>query len=152
MAQINSNPTPKRTATYSYEIDYIALKKAKYRPAVISGPLLHLNQSSFILSSPFDSLKINNIIGNHVFKDRRFAGSSATIDWPEKYKKMIGAKIKLGDFNFRVDQGDFWTPNATLIFPNLFLISIPGTFKYKPKKVFNKILKTHLNLHHMKTI
>ena len=64
----------------------------------------------------FDSLKINNIIGEHVFKDRRFAGSSATIDWPKKYNKMIGAKIKLGNFNFRVDQGDFWTPNATLIF------------------------------------
>ena len=144
MAQINSNPTPKRTATYSYEIDYVALKKAKYRPAVITGPLLHLNQSSFILSSPFDSLKINNIIGEHVFKDRRFAGSSATIDWPKKYKKMIGAKIKLGDFNFRVDQGDFWTPNATLIFPDLFPDSIPGTFKYNPQKSIKQNTKNSL--------
>ena len=49
---------------------------------------LYLNKAYDIIA-PFDSLKINNVIGNHVFKDRRFAGSSATIDWPEKYKKMI---------------------------------------------------------------
>ena len=132
--QINSDTTPVRAATYSSEIDYVALQRAKYLPAVISGPYLHLDQASLILSSPFDSLKINNVIGNHVFKDRLFSGSSATIDWPKKYKKMIGAQVKLGDFNFRVDRGDFWTPNATLIFPDLFTDSISGIFKYKPKK------------------
>ena len=133
-AQINSDPSPSREAVYSSEIDYVALQRAKYQPAVISGPSLHLDQASLILSSPFDSLKINNVTGDQVLKDRVFAGTSASIDWPKKYQKMEGAQVKLGDFNFRVDRGDFWTPNATLIFPDLFSGSIPGTFKYKPKR------------------
>jgi len=132
--QINSDPNPAREAVYSSEIDYVALQRAKYQPAVISGPSLHLDQASLMLSSPFDSLKINNVTGNHLFKDGVFAGSSATIDWPKKYQKMEGAQVTLGAFNFRVDRGDFWTPNATLIFPDLFPNDIPGTFKYKAKK------------------
>ena len=86
--QINSDPSPAREAVYSSGIDYVALQRAKYQPAVISGPSLHLDQASLMLSSPFDSLKINNVTGNHIFKDRVFAGSSATIDWPKKYQKM----------------------------------------------------------------
>ena len=132
--QKNSDQIPVRAAVYSSGTDYVALQRAKYQSAVISGPSLHLDQASLVLSSPFDSLKINNVTGNHIFKNRVFAGSSATIDWPEKYEKMTGAQVKLGDFNFRVDRGDFWTPNATLIFPDLFPNSISGTFKYKPKK------------------
>ena len=132
--QINSDLSPVREAVYSSEIDYVALQRAKYQPALISGPSLHLDQASLMLSSPFDSLKINNVTGNHIFKDRVFSGSSATIDWPKKYQKMEGAQVTLGAFNFRVDRGDFWTPNATLIFPDLFPDAIPGTFKYKPKK------------------
>ena len=83
--QINSDTAPLRAGTYSSEIDYVALQRAKYIPAVISGPYLHIDQASLILSTPFDSLEINNVKGNHVFKDRQFSGSSATIDWPKKY-------------------------------------------------------------------
>ena len=140
-SQINSDPTTAREAVYNFEIDYVALQRAKYRPAVISGPSLHLDQTSLILSSQFDSLIINNVTGNHILKNRVFAGSSATMNWPKKHEKMARAKIKLGDFNFRLDRGDFWTPNATLIFPDLFTDSIPGTFRYKSKKNINQNTK-----------
>ncbi len=113
------------------EQDYVAGLKAKYRHPEIGGPVINLVNNSMVIITPHDSMIIKETTGKFLLNSRTYAGESAVLNWPAANKNASGAVVNLGQFYIRADRSDFWSPDATLTFPKLFVGSIKGSFEFK---------------------
>ena len=129
-----TTPEPQQETLPEYTpvtIDYVNSVKKSYVHPQINGPVIHLRDIALEIVTPYDSLRITNVDGDHLLKDRMFAGSSGSLDWPFENERNREATITLGEFKVRVDRGDFRTPNATLSYDTLFSGETEGVFKHK---------------------
>ncbi|MEM6830523.1 MAG: hypothetical protein AAF551_08385, partial [Bacteroidota bacterium] len=64
-------------------------------------------------------------------QDRSLVGKQGTIDWPGENEWFRGATVQLKNFYLKKDRSDFWTPNATVRFGQLFDGEVEGVFEYR---------------------
>ena len=99
--------------------DHLALKRNQYIHPELGGPVIEMTSTRIIISTRYDSLKIKNVNGTFLLKNRMLAGTQGSIEWPAQNAKFRGAVVQLKEFYLKKDRSDFWTPNATLQFDKL---------------------------------
>lgn len=125
-------PAPSRQDYAPIVRDYLAEKKYKYLHPQVEGPIIDLKGTRLVLSTPYDSMRIKNVNGQFLLKNRTLVGQQGSIEWPVDNKKFAGAIVQLSDFHLKKDRSDFWTPNAELQFAELTGGgSIEGVFEFK---------------------
>ncbi|MEM6736465.1 MAG: hypothetical protein AAF620_10405 [Bacteroidota bacterium] len=123
-------------------IDYVTQKQSQYITPEKSGPVIELTNARLIISTPFDSLRIKNLEGSFLLKNRSLICTQGSIEWPATSKNFRGAIVQLEDFFVKKDRADFWTPHATLQFNEKITGEVAGVFEYnsmpRPKRTLNK--------------
>ncbi len=112
--------------------DYLTLRQYQYVHPEPEGPVIELKNSRLIVSTPFDSLRIKSVNASFLLQNRTLIGSKGSIEWPGQNTKFRGAVVQLKDFHLKKDRSKFWTPNATLQFPELGG-NVEGVFEYQSK-------------------
>ncbi|MEM0940919.1 MAG: hypothetical protein AAF600_11830 [Bacteroidota bacterium] len=135
-------PKPSRPMYSPITIDYVAQKQSQYMAPKKSGPVIELSNARLVISTPYDSLKIKNLKGSFLLKNRSLVGTQGSIKWPAASNNFRGAIVQLEDFFIRKDRADFWTPHATLQFDEKMTGKVEGAFEYnsmpRPKRTLNK--------------
>jgi hypothetical protein len=135
-------PKPVRPNYAPIIFDRLAEKQNRYLQPTAEGPVIELKSTRMLVTTPYDSMRIKNVDGTFLLKNRTFAGTKGTIEWPGLNRKFKGAKIQLAEFNLRKDRVDFWTPNAKLSFDKLVNGEIDGVFEFsstaRPPRALNK--------------
>ncbi|MEO9482783.1 MAG: hypothetical protein ABJG47_05030 [Ekhidna sp.] len=135
-------PKPVRPSYAPSITDYLTLKQYQYVHPELEGPVIELIGARTVLSTSYDSLRIKNLNGSFMLKNRTLVGTQGSIDWPALNAKFRGAVIQLKDFHIKKDRSDFWTPNATLQFDKLAGTGqVEGVFEFRstarPPRVLN---------------
>lgn len=127
-------PKPLRPDYAPVEKDYLKLKQYQYIHPKIEGPVVNMINSKLIVSTRYDTLKIDNIKGTFLLKNRTIAAEQGSIEWPGRNERFRGAVVQLKNFHLKKDRSEFWTPNATLQFDGLASENqIEGVFEYRSK-------------------
>lgn len=124
-------PKPVRQSYAPILFDHLAEKQNRYLQPPLEGPIIDLKNTRMLVITPFDSIKIKNVDGAFLLKNRIFAGTKGSIEWPGINRKFRGAVVQLGEFKLRKDRSDFWTPNAKLSFEKLVNGDVEGVFEFK---------------------
>lgn len=135
-------PKAERPSYAPISYNHVAQKQNSYLQPALTGPVIELKGTRMLVTTPNDSMKIKNVDGTFLLKNRTFAGTKGSIEWPGLNRKFRGAVIQLTEFHLRKDRSDFWTPNAKLSFDKLVNGEIEGVFEFKstvrPKRSTNK--------------
>ncbi len=135
-------PTSVRPSYAPIIYDHVAEKQSRYLQPALEGPMIELKSTRMLVTTPYDSMKIKNVDGTFLLKNRTFAGTKGSIEWPGLNKKFKGAVVQLTEFRLRKDRSDFWTPYAKLSFDELVNGEVEGVFEFKsaarPKRALNK--------------
>ncbi|MFK7951584.1 MAG: hypothetical protein AB8B73_01960 [Ekhidna sp.] len=126
-------PKPQRPSYAPLIYDRLAEKQNKYISPALQGPAIELKNTRMLVTTPYDSMKIKNVDGTFLLKNRTFVGTKGSIDWPPLNNKFRGAIVQVTDFKLRKDRSDFWTPHAKLSFDKLVNGEIEGIFEFKSK-------------------
>lgn len=122
--------------------DHLATKQSRYLQPPLAGPIIELKDTRMLFTTPYDSMKIKNVDGTFLLKNRTFVGTKGSIEWPGLNRRFKGAVVQLQEFHFKKDRSDFWTPNAKLSFDQLVNGQVEGVFEFKstvrPKRALNK--------------
>ena len=131
-----SKPSTKqeRLIVETYSENFVRSLEMKYVHPEITGAVIELINNSMLIGTPYDSFKIKESSGTYLLNSRVYAGSKATINWPERYKNHTGAVVNLEKFYIGKDRSDFWTPYAKLTFSGFFSGTIEGAFQFKSPK------------------
>ncbi|MEP4532418.1 MAG: hypothetical protein ABJ004_04980 [Cyclobacteriaceae bacterium] len=128
----------KRQEVKAYAEDFVKGLTLRYEHPVVGGPVIDLVNNSMLIVTPYDSFQIKETSGKFLLKSRVYAGTKATINWPQRYKNHLGATVTLEDFHIDPVVSNFWTPNAKLSFPELFSGTVEGYFEFKSPKRKNR--------------
>ncbi len=136
MAGLNSHESTKqeRLIVETYSENFVKSLEMKYVHPEIKGPVIELVNNTMLIGTPYDSFKIKESSGTYLLNSRIYAGSKATINWPERYKNHLGAVVNLDKFFIGKDRSDFWTPYARLTFSGFFSGTVEGAFQFKSPK------------------
>ena len=124
-------PPPERPEYAIAIVDHLATVRNKYFPPELSGPVIEISSAEMLIVTPYDSMIVNNIAGTFLLQNRNFVGTQGTVKWPGQNRKFRGAEVQLKDFFLRKDRSDFWTPNASITYDQLFDGSVEGVFTFK---------------------
>ncbi|MBC6399793.1 MAG: hypothetical protein GDA37_02050 [Ekhidna sp.] len=112
--------------------DYLIRKRSQYLQPPLNGPAIEIVGANLIITTPHDLLRVKNLKGNFLLKNRNLLASQGSVDWPERNEKFRGAVVQLSDFYLKKDYTDFWTPNAKLQFGELTGgEQVEGVFEYR---------------------
>ncbi len=134
VGQVFEEKNQGRQFVEAIEQDYIAGIKAKYIHPELTGPAIQLENNGMLIVTPYDSMRIKETDGTLLLKERIYAGDNAVINWPADNKNAKGAVVNLGQFFIRTDRSDFWSPNASMTFPDRISGKVDGVFEFKSQR------------------
>lgn len=97
----------------------------------VTGPVIRLNNVSFRMVSPYDSVGIENTSGSVLITDRAFVGEGGTFKWPGNIKSTEGASVKFAQYSFLIYRPEIKAENVSLTFPAWFDGEVDGIFDFK---------------------
>lgn len=115
-----TNNEPKRKEAISTLTSYATQVKARYLQPDTVGALMKISNGVIKLGTKIDTLSLSEVDGAYLFQRRLFAGTKATLNWPEKHVQFKDGVISLGEFTLSMSRDGFITPHAFLELPSLF--------------------------------
>lgn len=97
----------------------------------IKGAIIKLENVSFRMVSPYDSVLIENASGSVLITDQTFVGKGGIFKWPSDIKGTAGAAVELGEYSFLVYRPELKAENVKLTFPAWFDGQVEGIFDFK---------------------
>lgn len=114
--------------------NYLTEMQYKYLQPEVEGPVIEIVSARVVMATKYDSLRIKNVNGQFLLKNRTLVSQQGSIEWPAENRKFRGAVVQLADFHLKKDRSDFWTPNAQLQFQQISGEGlIEGVFEFKSK-------------------
>ena len=111
--------------------DHVEDMRAQYYFPPLDGPSIDFKNINIFLKTHSDTSTVSGVDGHFLLATRTFVGEGGSMNWPELYHKMDGAKVEFGEWHFEADHDYFWTPNAKLFFAKFSNEPIEGRFEYK---------------------
>jgi len=108
-----------------------AVRTINNQQPILSGPIIRFENVSFLMTTPYDSVSIENTSGELGTDTKTFVGKGGVFNWPKGIENTEEASTEFSDYNFQIDVPYINAKRSKLTYPSLTSDSLEGDFIFK---------------------